>query len=261
MDFPLSSQLAANFRFVPETGSTNADLIAEYANLADFSVLVAGFQSAGKGRAGRSWVAPAGSSLFVSVLLKPHGLPATKFSWLPLLAGLAMTRAVQEFLPNKEVSLKWPNDVLVGEQKISGVLSELVPSLSGVVIGAGLNLKQQASELPVETATSLAIEGVSEINPDAVLASYLGELKKLYQAFVAHGGDAVACGLRQQVIDACSTLDRQGNSRVRAILPNEQELLGNAVGIDETGRLIIQPQVGSEPVPIAAGDIVHLRHN
>lgn len=261
MDFPLSRPIASHFSYVPETGSTNADLIADYSNLADFSVLVAGFQSAGKGRAGRSWVAPAGSSLFVSVLLKPQGLPATKFSWLPLLAGLAMTRAVQEFLPNKEVRLKWPNDVLVGEQKISGVLSELVPSLSGVVIGAGLNLKQQSGELPVETATSLAIEGASKINPDAVLAKYLGELKKLYQDFVAHGGDAVACGLRQQVIASCSTLDRQGNSRVRAILPNDQELLGNAVGIDDTGRLIIQPQDGSELKPIAAGDIVHLRHN
>ena len=261
MDFPLSSQIAGHFSYVPETGSTNADLIANYAQLADFSVLVAGFQSAGKGRAGRSWVAPAGSSLFVSILLKPEGIPATKFSWLPLLAGLAMTRAVQEFLPNKDVTLKWPNDVLVGEQKISGVLSELVPSLSGVVIGAGLNLKQQSHELPVETATSMAIEDAQDINPDAVLAKYLGELKKLYQDFGAHGGDAVACGLRQQVIANCSSLNRQGNSRVRAILPNGLELLGNAVGIDDTGRLIIQPQDGSELRPIAAGDIVHLRHN
>ena len=172
-----------------------------------------------------------------------------------------MTRAVQEFLPNKYVTLKWPNDVLVVEQKISGVLSELVPSLSGVVIGAGLNLKQQSNELPVETATSMAIEDAQEINPDAVLAKYLGELKKLYQDFGAHGGDAVACGLRQQVIANCSSLNRQGNSRVRAILPNGLELLGNAVGIDDTGRLIIQPQDGSELRPIAAGDIVHLRHN
>lgn len=261
MDFPQSTPLAAQLTYVAETGSTNADLVADYANLADFTVLVAGYQSAGKGRAGRQWLAPAGSSLFVSVLLKPAEMSATKFSWLPLLAGLAMTKTVAKFLPNKKVSLKWPNDVLVGEQKISGVLSELVPSLAGVVIGTGLNLLQSTDELPVETATSMAIEGGAVSELDEVLAEYLTNLRELYSAFVAASGDAVASGLRAEVIANCSTLDRDGSKRVRAILPNDSEILGDAVGIDDTGRLIILPDGTSEVVPVAAGDIVHLRHN
>ena len=135
MDFPLSRQIAQDLTFVAETGSTNADLVANFANAQDFSVLVAGFQTAGRGRSGRDWLAPAGSSLFVSVLLKPSLVAANRFSWIPLLAGLAMAKTVAQFLPNKKVSLKWPNDVLVESNKVSGVLSELLPDLSGVVVG------------------------------------------------------------------------------------------------------------------------------
>lgn len=261
MEFPKSSRIAAHFEFVPETGSTNADLISNSANTDDFSVLVAGFQSAGRGRAGRDWVAPAGSSLFVSVLLKPAGVPAANFSWLPLLAGLAITKTVAALVPNAQVGLKWPNDVLVGEKKISGVLSELIEDLSGVVIGAGLNIRQEKAELPIENATSLSLAGAQSIEMDDVLALYLENLLGLYEPWVAVGGNAVASGLRNQVIDACLTLSRDGNNRVRAILPGEVEILGAAVGIDDTGRLIVQPDGQKDVVAVAAGDIVHLRHN
>jgi BirA family biotin operon repressor/biotin-[acetyl-CoA-carboxylase] ligase len=265
MDFPLSRQIAPNFTFVAETGSTNADLIKNSANTDDFSVLVAGYQTAGRGRAGRDWLAPAGSSLFVSVLLKPAGVAAANFSWLPLMAGLAMTKTVAKFLPNSEVGLKWPNDVLVGEKKISGVLSELIGDQSGVVIGAGLNVLQMQKDLPIENATSFAIEGNKEINLDEVLASYLMSLRELYLDWTNSKGDAISSGLRNQVIQACSTLDRAGNNRVRAILPHAgsdtNEVVGAAVGIDDTGRLILQPDSESQVMAVAAGDIVHLRHN
>ena len=261
MDFPKSSQIAGRFEFVTETGSTNADLIANSANTDDFSVLVAGFQSAGRGRAGRDWLAPAGSSLFVSVLLKPAGVSATNFSWLPLLAGLAMTRTVAALVPDAQVGLKWPNDVLIGEKKISGVLSELVGDLTGVVIGAGLNVRQDKTELPIENATSLKLEGAQALALDDVLAIYLENLRGLYEPWVAAGGNAVASGLRNQVITACSTLDRAGSSRVRVILPGDEEIEGSAVGIDDTGRLIVQPDGQKDVVAVAAGDIVHLRHN
>ena len=257
MDFPLSRQIAQDLTFVAETGSTNADLVANFANAQDFSVLVAGFQTAGRGRSGRDWLAPAGSSLFVSVLLRPSLVAANRFSWIPLLAGLAMAKAVAQFLPNKKVSLKWPNDVLVESNKVSGVLSELLPDLSGVVVGAGLNILQTKAELPIEAATSLAIEGNSDASIDAVLAGYLQNLKELFESWVSANGDAVQSGLRNQVIESCSTLGLS----VKAILPGEQELLGKAVGIDDTGRLILQPDSGAEVVAVAAGDIVHLRHN
>lgn len=257
MDFPLSRQIAPNLNFVAETGSTNADLVANFANTPDFTVLVAGFQTAGRGRSGRDWLAPAGSSLFVSVLLKPALQNASRFSWIPLLAGLAMSKTVAHFLPNKGVSLKWPNDVLVDGNKISGVLSELLPDLSGVVVGAGLNILQTKQELPIETATSLSIEGASATQLDEVLATYLQNLNQLYRQWVTASGDAVISGLRNEVILACSTL----GLKVKAILPGDQEIIAKAVAIDDTGRLVLQPEASTEVVAVAAGDIVHLRHN
>jgi BirA family biotin operon repressor/biotin-[acetyl-CoA-carboxylase] ligase len=269
MDFPLSSQLVSRLDYVASTGSTNTDLIATAAERDDLSVLVAGHQSAGRGRStGRQWVSPEGSSLAISVLLRPtsglhtSALSPISFGWLPLLAGLAMARAVGQFIPAGEVAVKWPNDVLVNEHKISGILSELLPDLSGVVIGAGLNIRQNQDELPIETATSLTIERAknqdgSELSNDKILAAYLGELRALYSRFVESGGDANACGLRAEVAESCGSIGR----RVRAIMPGDQEITGSGVGLDETGRLLIQPDGSRELFAVSAGDIVHLRHN
>lgn len=245
------------YEYVESTGSTNSDLILSAADRQDFSVLVAGFQTAGRGRSGRDWLAPAGSSLFVSVLLKPTTFDATKFSWLPLMAGLAMQKTVNHFIDGAQAKLKWPNDVLVDGKKISGVLSELVADLSGVVVGAGLNILQSQDQLPIEAATSLNLEGAHSPSLDEVLQVYLDNFKQLYNAYAQVRGDAVASGLRAAVVENCATI----GSRVRAILPGDQELLGEAIGIDDTGRLIFMPDNSSQVMPIAAGDIVHLRHN
>lgn len=262
MDFPLSAQIASNLEFLAETGSTNADLVARAPNTDDFSVLVAGYQSAGKGRAGRAWLAPAGSSLFVSILLKPAGIDPEKYSFLPLLAGLAMTQCVSKFLPNAEVSLKWPNDILVGENKIAGVLSELLPSQDGVVIGAGLNINQQQSDLPINNATSMALSGGKELDLDLILASYLSNFKSHYQAWLEHQGNSESSGVLAQVVASCSTIGRDSNW-VRVMLPGDKEFIGEATGIDSSGRLIVNRAESSDEkvVAVAAGDIIHLRHN
>jgi BirA family biotin operon repressor/biotin-[acetyl-CoA-carboxylase] ligase len=130
-----------------------------------------------------------------------------------------------------------------------------------VVVGAGLNVRQEVADLPIENATSLKLAGAQNIQLDDLLSSYLENLRALYEPWVAAAGNAVASGLRNQVIDACSTLDRGGNNRIRAILPGEVEIIGAAVGIDDTGRLIVQPDGAKEVIAVAAGDIVHLRHN
>ncbi len=262
MQFDAARSLATNFSFVSVTGSTNTDLvaaaIASPSDYPDFSVLATGSQTAGRGRAGRDWIAPAGSSLAVSVLLRPSIKPE-QLGWLPLLAGLAMANTIAEFLPTANVTVKWPNDVLVGEHKISGVLSELLPDLSGVVVGAGVNLTQSLNELPIPTATSLAIEGATSLaeakgeDLELVLTAYLTELKRLYGEFAAAGCNAVKSGLRDQVIASCGTIGRQ----VRAMLPGQQEIIGKALTIEDTGRLVIAAD--GQLTPVAAGDIIHLR--
>jgi BirA family biotin operon repressor/biotin-[acetyl-CoA-carboxylase] ligase len=173
------------------------------------------------------------------------------------MAGLAMANAVGTLVDSSGVKVKWPNDVLVNDLKISGVLSELLPDFSGVVIGAGLNVSQTQAQLPIDAATSLTLQGAEELSLDGILFRYLAGFKNLYEDFVVAQGDAVSTGLRSQIIGACSSVGR----RVRAILPGETELIGEAIGIDETGRLLIAPEAGGEVAAIAAGDIVHLRHN
>jgi BirA family biotin operon repressor/biotin-[acetyl-CoA-carboxylase] ligase len=261
MEFLLSRLQAPKLVYVEQTGSTNSDLVSSAtrhpSDFEHFSVLVTDNQTAGRGRSGREWVAPPGVSLAVSVLLRPSFSP-TQFGWLPLLAGLAMSRTVSNLLPGRtDIGLKWPNDVLVGNQKISGVLSELLPDLSGVVIGAGLNVSQTHEQLPVEMATSLRLQAdqETEINLDAVLAAYLDELRELSDAFEQAGGDAAASGLRELVSQNCLTI----GCNVRAIMPGDTEVTGKAITIDESGRLVIATDGTGQLTAIAAGDIVHLR--
>jgi BirA family biotin operon repressor/biotin-[acetyl-CoA-carboxylase] ligase len=277
MNLPKSAALTPRLIWSESTGSTNTDLVA-LANtevLSDFTVLATANQTAGRGRAGRVWQAPAGASLAISVYLRPGPMPSEALGWLPLLAGLAMTEAVRDVLPEPAAAgVKWPNDVLIGERKVSGVLSELVSvgrattengenaenAGLAVVIGAGVNVTLAQADLPVETATSLAIAGAKlpaneAERLDLVLAGYLRRLAHWYQAFKAGSFDAEASGLRAAVIKNCLTLNRE----VRAVLPGGAEEIGWATSIDGAGQLVLQLSGGS--FTVAAGDIVHLRHN
>ena len=120
-------------------------------------VLATDHQTAGRGRLGRTWTAPRGSSIAMSVLLRPAREPAT-WTWLPLLAGLAVADSLRAMADVPAV-LKWPNDVLVDGAKICGILAERVDAPSGAacVLGLGINVHLAADELPVPTATSLAV--------------------------------------------------------------------------------------------------------
>jgi BirA family biotin operon repressor/biotin-[acetyl-CoA-carboxylase] ligase len=275
MELPKSESIATKLIYVSETGSTNSDLISAAttggeANWPDFSVYVTGYQNAGRGRSGRAWIAPAGSSLFVSVLVRRAAVPVENLAWMPLLAGLAMSRAVASRLAGSvqgaQVGVKWPNDVLAGERKLSGVLSELLPDLSGVVIGAGLNLTLTTEQLPVETATSLALLGdpaavasaggeIDAETLDDILARYLSELRSLMAVFHEANGNAALAGLQTQVTVGCLSVGQD----VRVIMPGDQELWGVAKSIDEQGRVVVETSEG-KIIAVSAGDIVHLRH-
>ena len=141
-------------RVVEETGSTNADLLAQARSGAgEGLVLVAEAQTSGRGRMGRRWISPPRRSLTFSVLLRP-AVPAGRLGWLPLLAGVAVASALQQ-TAGVDARLKWPNDVLVDGAKIAGILAERWTN--AVVIGTGINVLQHRGELPVPTATSLLV--------------------------------------------------------------------------------------------------------
>lgn len=264
MEFLLSQRETPRLEWRDTAGSTNADLIALATSEAvpNFTVLATDNQTQGRGRLDRVWVTPPRRALAISVLLRPE-LSANQstqaLGWIPLLAGLAVAEALDElFLGDGYVSVKWPNDVLIGGLKVSGVLSELLPDSSNVVVGAGINVLQTADELPVPTATSLTLAGArlpatSDAALDLVLASYLARLKHWFGRFNDHGLNAETSGLRAAVVAKCSTI----GAVVSAQLPSGTELIGRATGIDSLGRLELE--VSGKPVAVAAGDIVHLR--
>jgi BirA family biotin operon repressor/biotin-[acetyl-CoA-carboxylase] ligase len=256
MDFPLAHDLAERLEVLDSTASTNDVLVARSASedLPEFTVVVTMQQTAGRGRLGRRWEAPPGTSLAASVLLRPE-VEHDRYGWIPLIAGLAMTRAVGRMLPGRPVALKWPNDVLVEGRKVCGVLSELSADARTVVVGAGLNLTIPRDALPVPTATSLALEGArgsAADLADLALAGYLGELRRLWAVFAADAG----AGIRTAVSAACATLGQE----VRVSLPSEDELLGTAVDLDEDGRLLVRTRPGGRMQAVAAGDVTHLRY-
>lgn len=248
-----------------ETGSSNADLLAAAgAGAAEGTVLVAEAQTAGRGRLGRRWASPPRAGLTFSVLLRPDGVPAPLLGWLPLLAGVAAAASVRA-VTAVEATLKWPNDVLVGERKLGGILAERAGA--AVVVGIGINVWQTRADLPPDAAaTSLALAagaGGTGQAADAggrglrerLLASLLGELGRWYESWrdQASPGDADACGLRKEYVRRCATLGRE----VTVTMPGTEQVSGIATGMDGAGRLEVRTAGGL--VAVTAGDVVHVR--
>ncbi|MGW4927880.1 biotin--[acetyl-CoA-carboxylase] ligase [Agromyces sp. NPDC004153] len=281
MDLPLSRAAVPRLEFLATAGSTNDELREAATGPAAAAwphggVIVTDDQTSGRGRLGRTWLAPTGKTLAISVLLRPElpggaPFPPEGYGWIPLIAGAAMTEAVRRAVEAAasakdddeeddgtggiEVELKWPNDVLVSGYKVCGILSELIPETGAVVVGAGLNLTLDEHDLPTLTSTSLLL--VTGVHPDAdrVLADYLGTFLSLVRAFAEHGADAAASGVADRVSSLCGTL----GAEVRVELPGGRELLGVAERLEPDGRLLVRDRNG-EAQAVAAGDVTHLRY-
>ncbi|GAA0388103.1 biotin--[acetyl-CoA-carboxylase] ligase [Acrocarpospora corrugata] len=237
-------------KVVERTGSTNADLAnAARENIREGAILVAESQFAGRGRLGRSWTAPPRSGLTFSVLLRPD-VPTARQGWLPLLFGLAAATGVRAHT-GVDVRLKWPNDLLVGERKLAGVLAERVDS--AVVVGMGLNVTMRQEELPVDRATSLLLAGAPSLNRGELLIAVLRELEARYREWVDANGDVEACGSRAAYLAGSATVGRE----VRVELPGERVLIGEATGIDRAGYLVVRSE-GTDH-KLSVGDVVHVR--
>jgi len=257
-----SAAAATDFDWRRTSGSTNADLLAAAPDLPHLAVIATDTQTAGRGRLDRVWTAPSGTSLAISVLLRPllptgGLLPPERWGWIALMTGLAMSETVADIAPGIRPDVKWPNDLLVGGRKLCGILAEIAPD-SSIVVGVGINTAMTAEQLPVETATSLAVEGalVDDDLLDRLLAGFLLRLDARLTALLGADGDADASGLRAAVEAACVTLGRE----VRVELPGTEPLRGRATGIDEGGRILVS-QADGRVVAVSAGDVVHLRYD
>lgn len=234
--------------------STNAELARRArAGAPAGTVLVADHQTAGRGRLDRAWVTPPGSALTFSALLAPDGVPMARWPWLPLLVGIAVAEGVRR-VADVDCVLKWPNDVLVGERKLAGILVERIERPQGAVavVGVGLNVSLTEDELPVPAATSLAIEGASTTDRTVVLREVLRSLEALFLQWRADAGDPTL-GLVDSYVRRCATLGLE----VRVDLPDGERLVGVAAGIDTDGRLEVRTPEGRRI--LGAGDVVHVR--
>jgi len=246
-------------RVLGEVASTNTHTAAlAEENVPHGTVVVAESQTAGRGRLGRHWHSPSGKNLYCSVLLRT--MPAREqqplwLSWISLIAALAVSRAVQVTTSLKP-SVKWPNDILIGNRKLGGILCEssgVGTAHATVVVGIGLNVNVRRDEFPEELreiATSLAIEAGHPCDRTALLAALLGEMETRCESFLAGNHEDI---LKEYML-RCSTVGQ----RVRIELAHGEQMDGTAESIQTDGslRVIRDDRTTAD---IRAGDVVHLR--
>lgn len=232
---------------VQVTGSTNRDLAAAAKHgAAQGKVLIAEEQEHGRGRLGRQWVSTARAGLTMSFLLRPT-VPREQWGTLSLLAAVALEETLKAVC-GVNAKLKWPNDVLIGDRKVCGILAQVEGS--AVIVGVGLNVSLTEDELPVPEATSLLIAGASTLDRAEIASDFLAHAAAVYETWNERGPASVIERWRRN----SATLGRH----VAVSFPNGRNLTGRAVGIDNDGCLQVAAADGTVET-IAAGDIVHLR--
>lgn len=245
----------ARLTIVPETDSTNSDALAALRSaprVPHFSAFLTEHQRAGRGRSGRTWETPKGTALTVSVVLRPEVARAS-FVWVPMLAGLAVVRALAGL--GVSARLKWPNDVIVDiddaddipgwgtGRKVAGILCEV--DRDAVVVGIGVNVSQRADEMPVAHATSLEGAGAASLSRGALFGRIIRELDAII--LVWERNPALAHDL---VAPACATI----GDEIVVEIPGAAPLSGRAVGLSGDGGLEVR-LVSGEMRTVLAGDV------
>ena len=225
------------------TGSTQNDLLqlVESKNAFDGQVIVTEYQSSGRGRLDRTFEAPALSALLFSFYIKPRK-ERSEWGFIPLIAGLSLVRAITSTDTVMNVSLKWPNDLIINEKKCAGIIAQTTDE--GIVIGIGLNVSMTPNELPVSTATSLAIEGSTITDRNLLLSHLLNTFAELFEGW-EEGSE-----LLDEYASASSTIGK----KVRIELPNGENLEATVARISHTGELVLD-----DGRHVSAGDVIHLR--
>lgn len=247
------SQSGFSLEYLEQIDSTNLELIRRSkAGAKPGLVLVADFQTQGRGRLGRSWEAKPKSSLLVSVLVKPEVEPEA-LGLVPIVSGVALAMAIEEVSGFKP-GLVWPNDLFGKKGKMAGVLVESVfeqEELKAVVIGAGVNLWQKKEDFPPELqnrASSIFLETGKMLSRDQLLFPYLEQLdfwmKRLEQEEFL------------RIVEKYSEFDIIKGKEVR-VMRNGGEIFGIGLGIDKKGRLKLWS--GEKELCFSVGEIVMVR--
>ena len=220
--------------FAKETDSTNEWIKRLSQNGAPHGTLaVTEFQLAGKGRLGRSWQAGAGSSVMMSLLLRPDFEPQNA-SMLTLVMGISVAQAIEKL--GIDVSIKWPNDVVVSRKKICGVLTEMRldgMKIRDVIIGTGINVDQEYIEQDLQDkATSLYLETGKHYERTDLISLVMEAFEENYEKFIQ------TCDL-SAMLNEYNRLLANRDQQVR-ILDQKEPWEGTAMGINEQGELLVK---------------------
>ena len=245
--------------------STNREAVQlAQADVEHGTVVIAESQTAGRGRLSRTWFSPPGANLYCSIILRTARPPERLtewLSWLPLVSALAAAEAIEQ-VSSIRVSVKWPNDLLISERKVGGILCE---SGTGTrsdpfqIIGIGINVNGDEDDWPIDlrsSATSIWQERKMVVDRNRLLAQLLLELEHCLDELAIYGTSRLALAYHQR----CSTIGH----RVQATLANGDVIVGFADGIGQDGSLRVHPQAqpGSgtrEVIHLRVADIIHVR--
>ena len=233
-------------------GSTN-DEARDQAKVgaAEGLCIVAGQQTAGRGRNGRNWISEKDAGLFFSIVLRPKfGMP--RFPLITLAAGVAAYDTLASF--GIEPDIKWVNDILVGDKKICGILAEMTDTKNGpaVILGVGINLRSYNFPPEIaDIATSLEAETLSRHEANDVLARFTDLFAKLYSG-LANGGET---GI---LLDEWAKRSSYFSGKQVRIKLADGEVEGVTDGLEPNGSLRIRTSTGETAV-ITAGDVKSLR--
>ena len=202
-------------------------------------VIAANYQSAGRGRLERTFLAPPSTALLFSIYLTPKR-SRDDWGFIPLLAGFSLADTLRKI--SADVSIKWPNDLLIDEMKVGGIISAAVGQ--GVVIGIGINVSTTTAELPVDGATSLALAGVNKLDRNFLLPLLLNAFEK----------DFTQWDQGVSFLEKYSLLSGTQGREVTITGPSENTIRSRALSFDEQGRLHLE-----DGQIVTVGDVVHLR--
>ena len=236
--------------FYPETDTTN-DRIRELAleGAPEGTLAVAELQTAGRGRRGRAWQAPAESGIWMSLLLRPE-IPPAQASVLTLLAGIALTEAIED-VTGMEVGIKWPNDILLNGRKLVGILTEMdcdMERIHSVTLGIGINVQTEVfSEELKEIATSLFLESGKRFDRAALTGAVLEAFTELYEAFVSAGGSFAP--FRKRYCRKCLNIGRE------VLVLGAEAYAAEALDITPEGELLVRRKDTGKTEVVFSGEV------
>lgn len=226
---------------VDVTTSTQSD-IKNHVGKKNGECLVANYQTHGRGRIDRTFDAKKSTALLFSYYVEPKR-ERKDWPFLTLLAGISTARVLNTYLNGADaIELKWPNDLMIREKKLGGIIAE--QDGEGVIIGIGINVNANQEDLPLLQATSLFLEGSSQLDRNVILAGILNDFERTFTSW--NQGEIFVDRYRE----ISSTIGKH----VKVILPSGENIEALAMDIDSTGALLLE---GGER--ITAGDVVHLR--